>query len=112
MAIKAAWETAKGLGRAYEKYLKYKKGKVREGPLGYIDMVEKDILTTHEPGSKFVKEPNPIPALKKVAKIAIATPFVVTAAVKAKNRIAQKLKERKEKKENIKRSKEGPSGKK
>jgi len=96
MAIKAAWETAKGLGKAY---LKYQKGKVRKGPLGYVDMVEKDILKTHEPGSKWVKEYNPIPIGKKIVKTAVAAPFVVTGAVAAKRKIEKKLKERKEKKE-------------
>jgi hypothetical protein len=105
MAIKAAWETAKGLGRAY---LKYQKGKVRKGPLGYIDAVEKDILKTHEPGSKWVKERNPIPTMKKVAKTAIAAPIVVTGAVKGTEKIKKKLKESKDKKHQRK----GPSGKK
>ena len=96
MAIKAAWKTAKGLGRAY---LKYQKGKVRKGPLGYVDMVEKDILTTHGPGSKWVKEPNPIPTMKKVVKTAIVAPFVLTGVLAAKRKIEKKLKEKKEKKE-------------
>ena len=109
MAIKAAWETAKGLGRAY---LKYQKGKVRKGPLGYIDVVEKDILKTHEPGSKWVKEYNPIPIGKKIVKTAVAAPFVVTGAVKAKQKISKKLKEKKTIRENIKRAKKGASGKK
>jgi len=95
MAIKAAWETAKGLGRAY---LKYQKGKVRKGPLGYVDMVEKDILKTHEPGSKWVKEYNPIPLGKKIVKTSIAAPFVVTGVVKGTEKIKKKLKERKDKK--------------
>ena len=102
----------KGVGKAYKNYVKYEKGKVRKGPLGYIDVVEKDILKTHEPGSKWVKEPNPIPTAKKVAKVVAATPFVVTGAVKAKQKISKELKKRKDIKENIKRAKKGPSGKK
>ena len=105
-------QAIKGLGRAYKNYVKYQKGKVRKGPLGYIDAVEKDILKTHEPGSKWVKERNPIPAIKKGAKIMAATPFVVHGAVKAKQKISKKLKKRKEIRENIKRAKKGPSGKK
>ena len=102
----------KGLGKAYKDYVKYQKGTVRKGPLGYIDAVEKDILKTHEPGSKWVKEPNPIPAMKKVAKVAAATPFVVHGAVKAKQKISKKLKDKKTIRENIKRAKKGASGKK
>ena len=102
----------KGVGKAYKDYVKYQKGTVRKGPLGYIDVVEKDILKTHEPGSKWVKEPNPIPAMKKVAKVAGGTPFVVHGAVKAKQKISKKLKKRKDIRENIKRSKQGASGKK
>ena len=105
-------QAIKGLGRAYKNYVKYQKGKVRKGPLGYIDVVEKDILKTHEPGSKWVKEPNPIPTMKKIAKTAIAAPFVVHGAVKAKQKISKKLKKRKDIRENIKRSKQGASGKK
>ena len=105
-------QALKGLGKAYTNYLKYQKGKVRKGPLGYIDVVEKDILKTHEPGSKWVKEPNPIPTIKKIAKVSAATPFVVHGAVKAKQKISKKLKKRKDIRENIKRSKKGPSGKK
>ena len=105
-------QALKGLGKAYTNYLKYQKGKVRKGPLGYIDVVEKDILKTHEPGSKWVKEPNPIPTMKKIAKTAIAAPFVVHGAVKAKQKISKKLKKRKDIRENIKRAKKGPSGKK
>ena len=102
----------KGVGKAYKDYVKYQKGTVRKGPLGYIDAVEKDILKTHEPGSKWVKEPNPIPTIKKIAKVSAATPFVVTGAVKAKQKISKKLKEKKTIRENIKRAKKGPSGKK
>ena len=102
----------RGVGKAYKNYIKYEKGKVRKGPLGYVDMVEKDILTTHGPGSKWVKEPNPIPTMKKVAKVAAATPFVVHGAVKAKQKISKKLKEKKTIRENIKRAKKGASGKK
>ena len=105
-------QALKGLGKAYTNYVKYQKGKVRKGPLGYIDAVEKDILKTHEPGSKWVKEPNPIPTIKKIAKVSAATPFVVTGAVKAKQKISKKLKKRKDIRENIKRSKQGASGKK
>ena len=107
-----AMQALKGLGRAYKNYVKYQKGKVRKGPLGYIDAVEKDILKTHEPGSKWVKEPNPIPTMKKIAKASVAAPFVVTGVVKAKQKISKKLKEKKTIRENIKRSKKGPSGKK
>ena len=89
----------KGVGKAYKNYIKYEKGKVRKGPLGYVDMVEKDILKTHEPGSKWVKEYNPIPLGKKIVKTSIAAPFVVTGVVKGTEKIKKKLKERKEKKE-------------
>ena len=50
--------------------------------------------------------------MKKVAKVAAATPFVVHGAVKAKQKISKKLKKRKDIRENIKRSKQGASGKK
>ncbi len=96
MAIKAAWETAKGLGRAY---LKYQKGKVRKGPLGYVDMVEKDILKTHEPGSKWVKEPNPIPTMKKIVKTAVAAPIAIIGTSAVVKKVKKKLKEKKEKKD-------------
>ena len=89
----------RGVGKAYKDYVKYEKGKVRKGPLGYVDMVEKDILKTHEPGSKWVKEYNPIPLGKKIVKTSIAAPFVVTGVVKGTEKIKKKLKERKEKKE-------------
>ena len=102
----------RGVGKAYKDYVKYQKGTVRKGLLGHIDVIEKDILKTHEPGSKWVKQPNPIPAMKKVAKVAAATPFVVHGAVKAKQKISKKLKKRKDIRENIKRAKKGPSGKK
>jgi hypothetical protein len=102
----------KGLGKAYKDYVKYQKGKVRQGPLGYIDAVEKDILKTHEPGSKWVKEPNPIPTMKKIAKASVAAPIVVVGAGKGIGKVKEKLKKRKEIKENIKRAKQGPSGKK
>ena len=105
MAIKAAWETAKGLGRAY---LKYQKGKVRKGPLGYVDMVEKDILKTHEPGSKWVKEYNPIPLGKKIVKTAVAAPIAIIGTSAVVKKVKKKLKERKDKKDQRK----GPSGKK
>ena len=93
----------KGLGKAY---LKYQKGKVRKGPLGYVDMVEKDILKTHEPGSKWVKEYNPIPIGKKIVKTAVAATFVVTGVVKGTEKIKKKLKERKDKKPKKERRKE------
>ena len=102
----------RGVGKAYKDYVKYQKGKVRKGPLGYIDAVEKDILKTHEPGSKWVKEPNPIPAIKKGAKIMAAAPIVVVGAGKGIGKVKEKLKKRKEIRENIKRAKKGPSGKK
>ena len=105
MAIKAAWETAKGLGKAY---LKYQKGKVRKGPLGYVDMVEKDILKTHEPGSKWVKEYNPIPIGKKIVKTAVAAPIAIIGTSAVVKKVKKKLKERKDKKDQRK----GPSGKK
>ena len=92
-------QALRGIGKAYKDYVKYQKGKVREGPLGYIDAVEKDILKTHEPGSKWVKEPNPIPTMKKIVKTAVAAPIVVTGVVKGTQKIKKKLKERKEKKE-------------
>ena len=50
--------------------------------------------------------------MKKVVKVAAATPFVVTGAVKAKQKISKKLKEKKTIRENIKRAKKGASGKK
>ena len=96
MAIKAAWETAKGLGRAY---LKYQKGKVRKGPLGYIDMVEKDILKTHQPGSKWVKEPNPIPTMKKIVKTGAATGAAIIGADYAHGKWKKHLKKKKKDKD-------------
>ena len=98
----------RGVGKAYKDYVKYEKGKVRKGPLGYVDMVEKDILTTHGPGSKWVKEPNPIPTMKKIVNTAVAAPIVVTGVIKGTQKIKKKLKERKDKKHQRK----GPSGKK
>ena len=95
----------RGLGRAY---LKYQKGKVRKGPLGYVDMVEKDILTTHGPGSKWVKEPNPIPTMKKIVKPAVAAPIAIIGTSAVVKKVKKKLKESKDKKN----QKKGPSGKK
>ena len=109
----------RGVGKAYKDYVKYEKGKVRKGPLGYVDMVEKDILTTHGPGSKWVKEPNPIPTMKKIVKTAVAAPIVVTGVVKGTQKIKKKLKERKDKQPKKERTwkgkihqRKGPSGKK
>ena len=98
----------RGVGKAYKDYVKYEKGKVRKGPLGYVDMVEKDILTTHGPGSKWVKEPNPIPTMKKIVKTAVAAPIAIVGTSAVVKKVKKKLKERKDKKHQRK----GPSGKK
>ena len=98
----------RGVGKAYKDYVKYEKGKVRKGPLGYVDMVEKDILKTHEPGSKWVKEYNPIPIGKKIVKTAVAAPIAIIGTSAVVKKVKKKLKERKDKKDQRK----GPSGKK
>ena len=98
----------RGVGKAYKDYVKYQKGTVRKGPFGYIDVVEKDILKTHEPGSKWVKEPNPIPTMKKIVKTAVAAPIAIIGTSAVVKKVKKKLKERKDKKDQRK----GPSGKK